>query len=392
MLPKERQSPSTRFASCKAAAFMTSSFDDSRHLLKSALQVPIRTDPTSPLVAPTAERRVDTQSWARRIDLNVRLAARKPLIQNLIAYAIAAAIVCFAARGVSLRQVVNATSHATLWLFIVASLGGFLCWFLGETVLYSRLFSYFHGSTGSIELLPTMSAVYFLQIVNSYVASGAFVLFLHARKRAPWIMAGCTLLFQAYLDAMLLAALALFAIALVPTSPIRLGLNYAAGVVSAGCFIASFFLLWGKRLSTGNWLRWIYDRPSMASFRTAQPSQYFKLLGIRFLIVLGSGVALYGQFVSFHIGVSLAQTLAMTPFIVAVGNSALSPGGIGTTQLVFTLAFARFASKNDLFALSLAVTAFNFLVRVPMGLAMRTPLEDEAAKVESDFATAYGVG
>src|SRR5271155_2729595 len=99
-----------RFASCRAAAFMTSSFfDRSRHLLKFVLQVPIRTEPTSPVVAPTAERRVDTQSWARRIDLNVRLAARIPLIQNLIAYAIAAAIVCYAARGGSLRHVGNAT-------------------------------------------------------------------------------------------------------------------------------------------------------------------------------------------------------------------------------------------------------------------------------------------
>ncbi len=149
------------------------------------------------------------------------------------------------------------------------------------------------------------------------------------------MMAGCTLLFQAYLDAMLLAALTLIAIALVPTSPIRLGLFYAAGALGAGCLIASFFLLWGARLSSGNWLRWIYDRPSMASFRMAQPSQYLKLFGIRLLIVLGAGLALYGQFVSFHIGVSLAQTLALTPFIVAIGNSALSPGGIGTTQLVY---------------------------------------------------------
>ena len=324
----------------------------------------------------------------RRLDLKIRSSAlRKPWVQNLIAYAIAAAIVCYAARGVSWSQVVGATSHATLWIFVVASVGGFLCWFIGETVLYSRLFSYFHGSTGAVELLPTMAAVYFLQIVNSYVASGAFVLFLHARKRAPWLMAGCTLLFQAYLDAVLLAALSLFAIVLVPTSPVRLGLSYAAGVLGAGCLIASFFLIWGERLSTGNWLRWIYQRPSMASFRIARPSQYIKLLGIRFLIVLGAGFALYGQFVSFHIGVSLAQTLALTPFIVAIGNSALSPGGIGTTQLVFTLAFARFASKDDLFALSLAVTLFNFIVRIPMGLAMRTPLAHETIIVESEFAT-----
>ena len=237
------------------------------------------------------ERRADTQSWIRRIDLKIRsFALRKPLAQNLIAYAIAAAIVCYAARGVSWRQVVGAGSHATLWIFVIASLGGFLCWFIGETVLYSRLFSYFHAPTGEVELLPTMAAVYFLQIVNSYVASGAFVLFLHARKRVPWIMSGCTLLFQGYLDAMLLATLSLFAIALVPTSPIRLGLNYAAGILGASCLIASFWLVWGDRLRTGNWLRWIYDRPSMASFRIARPSQYIKLLSIRFLIVLATGL------------------------------------------------------------------------------------------------------
>ena len=353
---------------------------------------PLKQDPASALIRATGEQTAATQSWVRRVDLRLRTAARRRLVHNLIAYAIAAGIVCYASRGVSLRQVVNATSHATLWFFVVASLGGFLCWFLGETVLYSRLFRYFHGPTGAIELLPTMATVYFLQIVNSYVASGAFVLFLHARKRAPWMMAGCTLVFQAYLDAMLLAGLALFAIVLVPTSPIRLGLNYAAGVLAAGCLIASFFLLWGVGLSAGNWLRWIYNRPSMASFRMARPSQYVKLLGIRLLIVLGAGFALYGQFVSFHIGVSIAQTLALTPFIVAIGNSALLPGGIGTTQLVFTLAFARFASKDDLFALSLAVTGFNFLVRIPMGLAMRAPLAEEAVEVESEFATAYRVG
>lgn len=316
---------------------------------------------------------------------------RKTVMRNLVAYAIAAAIVCYAARGVSWRQVVEVGSHTTLWLFVVASLGGFLCSFIGETVLYSRLFSYFHGPTGAFEVLPTMAAVYFLQIVNSYVASGAFVLFLHSRKRAPWMMGGCTLMFLAYVDTMLLATLSLFAIVLVPTSPIRPGLNYLAGVLGAGCLIASFWLLWGARLPTGTWLRWLYERPAMASFRQAQPSHYIKLFAIKFLIVLGAGLALYGQFLSFDIGVPLMQTLALAPFIVAIGNSPFSPGGIGTTQLVFTLAFARFAGKDDLFALSLAVTAFNFLVRIPMGLAMGAPLV-EAVEIKSEFATKRTVG
>jgi hypothetical protein len=312
---------------------------------------------------------------------------RKTVLQNLVTYAIAVAIVWYVARGVSWVRVADAASGANLWLFVSVSVAGFLCWFVGETILYGRLFTYFYGPTGFVELLPTTAAVYFLQLVNSYVASGVYVLFLHTRKRVPWITSACTLMFLAYVDVMLLSILTLLAIVIVPTSPIRIGLYYAAGVLGAGCCIGSFWLFWGARLGSGNWLRWIYDRPSLVSFRVARLPHYIKLFAIRTVIFLGAGLALYGQFASFHIALSLTQALALTPFIVAVGTSPFSPGGIGTTQLVFTLAFARFAGKGDLFALSLAVTAFNLVVRIPMGAVIARPLVEDAVEVKNELIT-----
>ena len=309
---------------------------------------------------------------------------RKTALQNLIVYTLAAAIVYYAARSVSYKQVVDASSESNLWLFVGTSLAGFMCWFIVETFLYSCLFSYFHGPTAVRELLPTMATVCFLQLINSYVAGSAYLLFLHARKRVPWITGGCTLMFQGYVDVMLLAILSLLGGVFVPSSPIRLGRDYAAGVLVAGCLIGSFWLLWGAGLRRGNWLRWLYDRPSMLSFRIARPAQFAKLLGLKFLICVAAGFALYGQLASFHIEVPLAQVLALTPLIVAVGNSPFSPGGIGTTQLAFTVGFAGFAAKSDLFALSLAVSAFNVLVRLPMGLAMGSPLE-EVVEIKREF-------
>lgn len=317
---------------------------------------------------------------------------RKTLVQNLITYGVAAAIIWYAARGISFSQVAEATGRATLWLFMAASLGGFLCWFVGETLLYSRLFTYFHGPTTPRELLPTMAAVYFLQIINSYVASGAYVLFLHVRKRVPWLTGVGTLLFQTYIDVLLLTVLALIAIAAVPTSPIRLVLFYATGALALGSFIATFWLWWGKRLAPGNWLRWLYQRPSLLSFRTARPPHYLTLLSIRFVTFLAAGLTLYGQFASFHIALPLAQALALTPFILAIGNSPFSPGGIGTTQLVFTMGFAGFAAKGDLFALSLAVTAFNLLVRIPLGLMMGKPLAEEAVELNRELVPKFTAG
>ena len=48
--------------------------------------------------------------------------------------------------------------------------------------------------------------------------------------------------------------------------------------------------------------------------------------------------------------------------------------------------------KDDLFALSLAVTAFNLLVRIPMGLAMGAPLVEEAVEVKSELVTKRKAG
>jgi uncharacterized membrane protein YbhN (UPF0104 family) len=162
--------------------------------------------------------------------------------------------------------------------------------------------------------------------------------------------------------------------AAVPSSPIRAGLYGVVGALGVGSLIASFWLVWGKRLPIGSRLRWIYERPSLAAFRAARPSHYSGLFAIRCLIVLGVGLALHWQLVSFHIEVPLIQTLALTPLIVAVGNAPISPGGVGTTQLLFTMAFARFAVRDDLFALSIAVSAFNLLIRIPMGLSLGVPL------------------
>jgi uncharacterized membrane protein YbhN (UPF0104 family) len=288
----------------------------------------------------------------------------KNLLQGGLVYSAAGAIVWYVARDVSWTHVARAASEADPWLFTAASLGSFICWFVGETVLYAYLFSSFHRRTSFLELVPTIAVVYFGQIVNSIVASAALVLFLRARKRVPWLTAGCTLMFQAYVDMMLLAMLSLVAIALVPTSPIRPGLDYAAGTFGALSLITIFWLLWQPRKGLG---RWLYDRPAMVSFRRARVSHYLTLGAIRLAIFLAAGIALYGQFASFHLQVPLLQVLALTPFVIAVGNLPISPAGIGTTQLVFVLGFSHFATKPELLAVSLAASALNFLFRIPLG-------------------------
>jgi hypothetical protein len=79
-------------------------------------------------------------------------------------------------------------------------------------------------------------------------------------------------MFQAYIDLILLALLSLIAIAGVPDSPIRSGLDYAAGVLGVFSLMTAFWLLWepqGRGIA-----RRLCERPSMVSFRTAGPKHY----------------------------------------------------------------------------------------------------------------------
>jgi hypothetical protein len=64
------------------------------------------------------------------------------LVRNLAVYAVALGIIWFLIRDVSLSQLARDLKLANLWMFVPAADGSFLIWFLGETLLYSKLLSY----------------------------------------------------------------------------------------------------------------------------------------------------------------------------------------------------------------------------------------------------------
>jgi len=290
---------------------------------------------------------------------------RKSVLQNLLVYCAAGAIVWYVARGVPIADFIRSFGAANLWLFIPVSLTGFLIWFVGETLLFSRLFTYFHKPTTFREMIPANAAQYFLQLVNLAVAGGALAFFLHRRKGVPWLAAGCTLLFQGLLDIALLAAMALIGAALVPSSPIRIGVPYAVGALLVLSAIAATFLWWRPTRGFG---RWVYERRALISFRSAQPRHYLKLALIRAPIFAAQGFIIYGELRSFHVQVPLAQAFALMPAVLVIGGLPVTPVGLGPLQAVVVSGFSAFGSRSALLATSLAISAINLALRIPLGL------------------------
>jgi len=250
-------------------------------------------------------------------------------------------------------------------LFVGVSLLGFAIWFVGETVLFAPLFSYFHRHTGFRELLPANAAFYFLQVTNLAVASSALLLFLKRHKGVAWSAGGMTLLLHGLLDAILLAAMSLAAIVLGLKSPLRIAAPYAAVVLAAGLAIAGFFLCWRPDAGVA---RWLYERPALGSFRAARLEHYAKLAALRLPIFAAEGLILYGQLHAFHVHRSMLQTVLFSPVALLIGSLPLAPVGLGTLQLVFVKGLAGCAMRSDLLAAALAISGVKLVWRAALGM------------------------
>lgn len=300
---------------------------------------------------------------ARRLSL--LLNATPPAVRNLGAWLAALGLIWWLAHDIPLDQFSAVLSRANLWLFIPVTAFSVLFWFVGETFLYSRLFSYFHTRTTFREMMPANAAQEFLQVVNMVAAGTALVFLVHRRKGVPWLKAGCTLLFQAFVDFQVIAWMALIGTLLAPGAPLALAWYYPAAALAAMGLIAG---LWMRGRPSSRLWRWLYERPSMAAFREARSSHYLRLTLIRAPIFAVHGVVLYLEMLAFGIRAPLTDVLAFVPVLMVLGTVPITPAGLGPRQAVIVLGLGAFGSKPALLAVSLAHTLASIIFRIPLGL------------------------
>lgn len=313
-----------------------------------------------------------------------------PRSKNLIAYGLALAIVAFVARGVSASELGDALGRARLSIFIPARIVSFLCFFFGETLLFSLLFTFFNARITFREMLPANAAQYFLQVVNAAVAGGALVAFLHRRKGVPWLAGGCTMIFEALLDFQVMAWIALFGTLLVPEFPLRVPWYYPALAI-AGLWLLAGFWMSGRPRSPI--LQWLYDRPSFGAFRKARLRHYLVLMSIRLPIFLVQCVSFYLQMISFNIHVTLGQVIASTPAIMLITALPIVPVGLGPDQAVMVYGFRGYGSQADLLGMALATNMMGMMFRLILGIGSAGTFARELAEeVQTAEAPARKVG
>lgn len=301
-------------------------------------------------------------------------AKKRPWLRDLFAYGIAAAIIAYLARGISIRQFTGVLHHADPYLFLLACAGSFTAWFLGETYLYAKLFSYFHVSTSFREMLPANAAQYFLQAINQVAGGAALVLFMRRRKGVPVLAGGASLAFLGLVDVWLMSIAGLVAALLVPNSWLAAHWVYPV-ILTAGIGLVAIFWLRGRPAS--RLLRWLYDRPSLLSFREARPSHYLLLMLIRAPIFAAQAFALYFQLRSFGVHAPLIQVLAFEPAELFLSALPITPAGLGVLQAVLVLGFHAYGSRAAILAAGIAISIMGILMRLPLGFGAAGALARE---------------
>lgn len=307
-------------------------------------------------------------------------------LRDGLAYGLAAAILVFLARGISLAQFESILRQANPWWFLLACAGSFVFWFFGETVLYSKLFSYFHVPTSFREMLSANAAQYFLQAINQVAGGAALVLFMRRRKGVPMFSGGATLVFLGLIDFLVMALMGLVAALLVPSSWLGREWYYPA-ILAAGICLVAWFWLRGRPSSA--LLRWIYDRPSLLSFRRARVSHYVRLILIRVVIFTAQGFALYFQLRSFGVHAPLVQVLAFEPAELFLSALPITPAGLGVLQAVLILGFHSYGTRAAILTVGLAISTMGIMMRLPLGFGTAGAFAREVAhRPAAETATA----
>ncbi|MGH9470192.1 MAG: lysylphosphatidylglycerol synthase transmembrane domain-containing protein [Terriglobia bacterium] len=306
-------------------------------------------------------------------------------LRKAVAYGLAAAILVVLARGISLGDFARAVRNADLFWFVLACAGSFAVWFFGETLLYAKLFSYFHARTSFREMLPVNAAQYFLQVINQVAGGAALVLFMRRRKGIALFSGGATMIFLGLIDFLVMALMGVAAALLVPDSLLGKGWYYPVGGTLGVCLVAYF---WLRGRPSSHLARWIYERPSLVSFRDARISHYLRLMLIRTPIFAAQGFLLYFQLRSFGIHAPMTQVLAFEPAELFLSAVPITPAGLGVLQAVLILGFHSYGSRAALLAAGIAISTMGVVFRLPLGFGAAGTLAREALHMTNSRALA----
>ena len=287
-------------------------------------------------------------------------------LKRVLPWVVAATLLWFLFRKVSVAESLGALQRADLWTFLPVTVGVIGLWFLLESAAFSYLFSRFNAPLSFQEARSLRGMTYLLTPINWNLGTGAIILHLRHSKRVPALEATSSLLFYGWMDGIVLSAMAAAGVLSVPWSaPIGTIRWFACGLVAAEILLLAAFLAGKSR-----W-RWLHSEKAPRVLRThgmATWRDVLVLLSIRAVYLGFFIVFFWAGFSAFHVNVPLPRLAAAVPVILLVGGLPITPAGLGTQQAAMLYFFSSYGVPAHILAFGLAFPVAFVLSRLPIAL------------------------
>jgi len=286
--------------------------------------------------------------------------------KRVLPWLVAAAVLWFLFRDVSVAESLAALRAANLRRFVPVTLGVIGLWFLLESAAFAYLFSRFNAPLSWQEARSLRGLTYLLTPINWNLGTGAIILHLRRSKQVPALESTSSLLFYGWMDGIVLSAMAVAGLLSLPWSArIEMIRLFACAVLGAQIVILAAFLLGKSR-----W-RWLHSERAPRVLRThgmATARDVLVLLSIR-AIYLGFFILFFWAGLSaFHVSVPLPHLAASVPVILMVGGLPVTPGGLGTQQAAMLYFFSSYGVPAHILAFGLALPVAFVLSRLPISM------------------------
>jgi hypothetical protein len=256
---------------------------------------------------------------------------KKRLIR-LLAWTITVGLLAFLFHKISFRDVAAAARGAAPWAVPVAVFYGFLV-YLADSFAIWKTFGWFLAPLSWTDVLLVRGATYLLAAINYNVGQGAIVYFVHKVAKVPVVRGVATVLLIMGINVLTLLFLATFGLAVAPAVPH--GLQQIVALAYGGLAVYVLAVIVKPR--------WLVSRPLFDVLLGAGLAGHARALLVRLphiALLLALQITMLR---AFGVAVPIIQAVAALPVVFFVAVLPISVQGLGTTQLMMTYFFARYA-------------------------------------------------
>jgi uncharacterized membrane protein YbhN (UPF0104 family) len=268
---------------------------------------------------------------------------------RIVPWLVAISIMAYLLSRYSLADIARNMKMAAPWTVPAIAVLTFLV-YVADSLAIWKTFGWFVAKLSFKEVLVVRGATYLLALVNYALGQGAIVYFVNRSRGVPVSRGTAAVLLVMGINVLMLLALATLGLVFVPEHDRRV--NLVVAIAYAGLLVYVVLVLTKPRFLT--------SKPIFDVLLAARLPDYLKAMAARTPHILSLLALTYTSLRAFHVEVPPGQAVLCLPMVYFVAVLPISPQGLGTTEAMLTLFFARYAPGGS----GATVVASSFLSRV----------------------------